>query len=189
MSKSFAVSFLRVDERIADQVVELDAPYRERVQAHQLHSYMYGEILSPPPGIVNYITGGEMTTDIPLAPSSTVLPFGDLTVFRIGEGNTPRARPANHSALTRSRRDDGADVRAPNRRRAGGLRDAAAAGRPRPAGLRAAQRAACASCASRPGRVGTVRRGGTRSTRRWLSRRVRLFFFSPFTPRSLVSLY
>lgn len=67
-------------------MVELDIAYRDRVLARQLHAYMYGEILAPPPGITTFLAGGETTVDAPLAPASTILSFGDLSIMRIGEG-------------------------------------------------------------------------------------------------------
>ncbi|KIK59491.1 hypothetical protein GYMLUDRAFT_169375 [Collybiopsis luxurians FD-317 M1] len=65
-------------------VVELDHGYRERVHKYQLHAYMYGEVIQPPPGIKAGTQGGETLTELRLAPSSTVINFSDLTIYRIG---------------------------------------------------------------------------------------------------------
>lgn len=69
-----------------DQVVELDHGYRERVHKYQLHTYMYGQKIDPPPGITSAIVGGEAVADLVLSPSSCVIKFGDLTIYRIGAG-------------------------------------------------------------------------------------------------------
>jgi len=75
-------------------VVEIDALYRSRVHKYQMHSYMYGERITAPPGLpslisapasTGYLIGGEPSTDLTLAPSSTVVNFSDLTIWRIGE--------------------------------------------------------------------------------------------------------
>ncbi|THH10484.1 hypothetical protein EW146_g8362 [Bondarzewia mesenterica] len=69
-------------------VVELDAPYRHRVHVHQLHHYMYGPPLTPPPGLppsTHASAGGETALDMHLAPSSSVIGFDELTIYRIGE--------------------------------------------------------------------------------------------------------
>ncbi|OCH84996.1 Clp1-domain-containing protein [Obba rivulosa] len=69
-------------------VVELDTSYRERVRKYQMHNYMYGEVIEPPPGLgTGYLQGGEQTPDLThrLAPSSSQVAFGDLTIYRIGE--------------------------------------------------------------------------------------------------------
>ncbi|PCH37779.1 hypothetical protein WOLCODRAFT_135845 [Wolfiporia cocos MD-104 SS10] len=70
-------------------VVELDAGYRERIRRYQLHNYMYGRVLEPPSGLAvnTYLQGGEQTPELSLnlAPQSTVVSFGDLTIYRIGE--------------------------------------------------------------------------------------------------------
>ncbi|KAG6916611.1 Cleavage polyadenylation factor subunit clp1 [Tephrocybe rancida] len=65
-------------------VVELDHNYRERIHNDQLHTYMYGQIIPPPPGIASATAGGEALTELTLAPSSTVISFDDLTIFRVG---------------------------------------------------------------------------------------------------------
>jgi len=70
------------------QVVELDHSYRERVHNYQLHTYMYGQIIPAPPGISSATIGGEALTDLVLSPSSTVISFDDLTIYRIGAGES-----------------------------------------------------------------------------------------------------
>ncbi|KAJ7087751.1 Pre-mRNA cleavage complex II protein Clp1-domain-containing protein [Mycena epipterygia] len=65
-------------------VVELDHLYRERVHNYQLHTYMYGQIIPPPAGISSASLGGETLSDLVLSPSSTVINFDDLSIFRIG---------------------------------------------------------------------------------------------------------
>ncbi|EMD38020.1 hypothetical protein CERSUDRAFT_113133 [Gelatoporia subvermispora B] len=69
-------------------VVELDAGYRERVRKYQMHNYMYGEVIEAPAGLgAGYLQAGEQTPDLThrLAPSSSQVAFGDLTIYRIGE--------------------------------------------------------------------------------------------------------
>ncbi|KAI0072264.1 hypothetical protein K474DRAFT_1693123 [Panus rudis PR-1116 ss-1] len=75
-------------------VVELDPPYRARVQKYQMHSYFYGSPrISPPEGMppismtnnTTYLIGGEQNADMTLSPSSTIVNFGDLKIYRIGE--------------------------------------------------------------------------------------------------------
>ena len=72
------------------QVVELDSAYRERVHQYQLHTYFYGHVLEPPPGLTTkaFVQAGEQTPDLTLhlAPLSTSVNFGDITIYRIGEG-------------------------------------------------------------------------------------------------------
>ncbi|KAI3595166.1 pre-mrna cleavage complex ii protein clp1 [Moniliophthora roreri] len=68
-------------------VVELDHGYRERIHNYQLHGYMYGEVIPPPTGLPSGVTpsqGGEALTDLTLSPSSMVINFSDLTIYRIG---------------------------------------------------------------------------------------------------------
>ncbi|KAJ7219572.1 Pre-mRNA cleavage complex II protein Clp1-domain-containing protein [Mycena pura] len=65
-------------------VVELDHLYRERVHNYQLHTYFYGQRVPPPAGISSASLGGETLSDIILSPSSTIINFGDLSIFRIG---------------------------------------------------------------------------------------------------------
>ncbi|THH28918.1 hypothetical protein EUX98_g5271 [Antrodiella citrinella] len=75
-------------------VVELDELYRTRVRKCQMHSYMYGERVTVPPGLpslatasplTGYVTGGEQSTDLTLAPLSSIVGFGDLSIWRVGE--------------------------------------------------------------------------------------------------------
>jgi polyribonucleotide 5'-hydroxyl-kinase len=47
---------------------------------------MYGQIIEAPPGISTATLGGESLTDLILSPSSTVVSFDDLSIYRIGEG-------------------------------------------------------------------------------------------------------
>ncbi|KAF8637404.1 hypothetical protein AX17_002899 [Amanita inopinata Kibby_2008] len=65
-------------------VVELDPAYRERVHKYQLHSYMYGQVIPAPSGATDSTLGGEALADLALAPSSTVINFGDISIYRIG---------------------------------------------------------------------------------------------------------
>ncbi|KAF8350494.1 Pre-mRNA cleavage complex II protein Clp1-domain-containing protein [Amanita rubescens] len=65
-------------------VVELDHSYRERVHGYQLHAYMYGHVIPTPAGVSNGTVGGEALSDLALAPSSTVINFSDLSMYRIG---------------------------------------------------------------------------------------------------------
>ncbi|KAF8809060.1 hypothetical protein BYT27DRAFT_7095233 [Phlegmacium glaucopus] len=65
-------------------VVEVDHSYRERIHNYQLHNYMYGQVIQPPTGITNGTLGGESLSDFVLSPSSTVINFGDLQIYRIG---------------------------------------------------------------------------------------------------------
>lgn len=60
-----------------------------------MHSYFYGERFSPPPGMpslasalaaTSYLIAGEQPTDFTLAPASSVVNFGDISIWRIGEG-------------------------------------------------------------------------------------------------------
>ncbi|KAK7693831.1 Cleavage polyadenylation factor subunit clp1 [Cerrena zonata] len=75
-------------------VVELESLYRARVRKYQMHSYMYGERITPPPGMpplsvtqtaVRYLIGGEQSADMTLAPSSSIVSFGEMNIWRIGE--------------------------------------------------------------------------------------------------------
>lgn len=66
--------------------MELDQSYRERVYNYQLHTYMYGQVLEPPPGVTSATIGGEAPSDFILSPSSTVCKFEDLMIYRIGAG-------------------------------------------------------------------------------------------------------
>jgi polyribonucleotide 5'-hydroxyl-kinase len=47
---------------------------------------MYGQVIEAPPGISSATLGGETMTDLVLSPSSVVIGFDDLTIYRIGEG-------------------------------------------------------------------------------------------------------
>ena len=69
--------------------------YRERVIYNQIHHYMYGSHLEPPPGALpskrKALQGvGEELVDLSelekLAPTSTTVSFNDLTIYRIGGG-------------------------------------------------------------------------------------------------------
>ena len=66
------------------QVVELDVQYRQRVHAQQLHTYFYGQTIAPPRGLLASAIG-DADFDGKLAPSSSVVPFGELSFLRIGE--------------------------------------------------------------------------------------------------------
>ena len=74
--------FSHVSRRL--QAVELDVQYRQRVHAQQLHTYFYGQVIAPPRGLSAY-TIGDADFDGRLAPSSSIVPFGELTFLRIGE--------------------------------------------------------------------------------------------------------
>jgi polyribonucleotide 5'-hydroxyl-kinase len=47
---------------------------------------MYGQTIEAPPGISAATLGGEALTDLVLSPSSTVVSFDDVSIYRIGEG-------------------------------------------------------------------------------------------------------
>jgi polyribonucleotide 5'-hydroxyl-kinase len=66
------------------QVVELDVQYRQRIHAQQLHTYFYGQTIAPPRGL-SASAIGDADFDGKLAPSSSVVPFGELSFLRIGE--------------------------------------------------------------------------------------------------------
>jgi polyribonucleotide 5'-hydroxyl-kinase len=66
------------------QVVELDVQYRQRIHVQQLHTYMYGQVIAPPRGL-SASAIGDADFDVHLAPSSSVIPFGELSFLRIGE--------------------------------------------------------------------------------------------------------
>jgi len=68
------------------QVVEVDPSYRERVHNYQIHAYMYGQTIPQPPGVKDGSFGGENVSDFVLSPSSMVVNFGDLQIYRIGSG-------------------------------------------------------------------------------------------------------
>ncbi|KAI0273413.1 Pre-mRNA cleavage complex II protein Clp1-domain-containing protein [Gloeopeniophorella convolvens] len=65
-------------------VVELDMQYRQRIHTQQLHTYMYGQVITPPPGLPA-TAAGDADFDGHLNPSSSVIPFGELSLLRIGE--------------------------------------------------------------------------------------------------------
>ncbi|KAH8826944.1 Pre-mRNA cleavage complex II protein Clp1-domain-containing protein [Flagelloscypha sp. PMI_526] len=66
-------------------VVELDSAYRERVQNCQLHTYFYGQVIPAPKGTSSTASsGGELLHDLVLAPSSTIVTFDDIKIYRIG---------------------------------------------------------------------------------------------------------
>lgn len=68
----------------------MDYLYRERVHTYEMHTYMYGQVIKPPAG-VNAATaslGGESLSDLVLSPSSTVVNFTDLQIYRIGTGTS-----------------------------------------------------------------------------------------------------
>ncbi|KAH9035396.1 Clp1-domain-containing protein [Lactarius pseudohatsudake] len=65
-------------------VVELDLQYRQRIHAQQIYTYMYGQVVTPPRGLSASVIG-DADFDGRLAPSSSVIPFGELTFLRIGE--------------------------------------------------------------------------------------------------------
>ncbi|KIY70120.1 hypothetical protein CYLTODRAFT_488383 [Cylindrobasidium torrendii FP15055 ss-10] len=65
-------------------VVELDLGYRDRVHAHQLHTYFYGQVIPPPAGVPEGSYSNDTFADNVLSPSSTVCGFEDLNIWRIG---------------------------------------------------------------------------------------------------------
>ncbi|KAK0211107.1 Pre-mRNA cleavage complex II protein Clp1-domain-containing protein [Desarmillaria ectypa] len=65
-------------------VVELDHGYRERVHNYQMHTYMYGQVIQPPAGIPASSVNADTFTDVILSPSSSVINFDDLIIYRIG---------------------------------------------------------------------------------------------------------
>ncbi|KAJ7685464.1 Pre-mRNA cleavage complex II protein Clp1-domain-containing protein [Mycena polygramma] len=84
MQRTYASKLTVVKIPKSGGVVELDHLYRERVHNYQLHTYMYGQVIPPPPGISSASLGGETLSDLVLSPSSTVINFDDLSIFRIG---------------------------------------------------------------------------------------------------------
>ncbi|KAG6820636.1 Cleavage polyadenylation factor subunit clp1 [Arthromyces matolae] len=84
MQRTFGSQLTVVKVPKSGGVVELDHGYRERVHNCQLHTYMYGQILTPPEGVTSAVAGGEALSELALAPSSTVIKFDDLTIFRVG---------------------------------------------------------------------------------------------------------
>ncbi|KAJ7157002.1 Pre-mRNA cleavage complex II protein Clp1-domain-containing protein [Mycena crocata] len=84
MQRAYAKRLTVVKIPKSGGVVELDHLYRERVHNYQLHTYMYGQIIPPPAGISSASLGGETLSDLVLSPSSTIINFDDLSIFRIG---------------------------------------------------------------------------------------------------------
>jgi len=84
MQRTYASQLTVVKIPKSGGVVELDHLYRERVHNYQLHTYFYGQIIPPPAGISSASLGGETLSDLVLSPSSTVINFDDLSIFRIG---------------------------------------------------------------------------------------------------------
>ena len=80
------------------QVVELDVQYRQRVHAQQLHTYFYGQAIAPPRGL-SASAIGDADFDGHLAPSSSVIPFSELSFLRIGESK-PSCLCPRHSTHT-----------------------------------------------------------------------------------------
>jgi len=72
------------------QAADRDYTYRQRVRNHQIQNYMYGQKIKIPNrcdnGEGSYLFQHEPTSDLSLAPSSTVVSFGDITIYRIGGG-------------------------------------------------------------------------------------------------------
>lgn len=66
------------------QAVELDVHYRQRVHAQQLYNYFYGQVIAPPRGLSTTAVG-DADFEGHLAPSSSVISFGELSFLRIGE--------------------------------------------------------------------------------------------------------
>ncbi|KAH7107704.1 Pre-mRNA cleavage complex II protein Clp1-domain-containing protein [Auriculariales sp. MPI-PUGE-AT-0066] len=65
-------------------VVELDYAYRERILNQQLRAYMYGIQLEPPADIPVDKLGGDLIYDLSLSPHSSVVSFGDISIYRVG---------------------------------------------------------------------------------------------------------
>ena len=72
------------------QAVDRDHAHRQRVRNHQIQNYMYGQKIEIPDrcdkGEGSYLFQHEPTADLSLAPSSTVVSFDDITIYRIGGG-------------------------------------------------------------------------------------------------------
>ena len=83
------------------QVVELDVQYRQRVHAQQLHTYFYGQAIAPPRGL-SASAIGDADFDGHLAPSSSVIPFGELSFLRIGESEPSSLLPVVRKESVRS---------------------------------------------------------------------------------------
>ena len=79
------------------QAVDRDYAYRQRVRNHQVQNYVYGQKVEIPDrcdnGEGSYLFQHEPTSDLSLAPSSTVVPFDDITIYRIGGGKKPLIVP------------------------------------------------------------------------------------------------
>jgi len=62
--------------------------HRQRVRSYQIQNYMYGQKVEVPDGCDDgegsYLFQHEPTSDLSLAPSSTVVSFDDITIYRIG---------------------------------------------------------------------------------------------------------
>lgn len=84
MQRTYASRLTVVKIPKSGGVVELEHAYRERVHDYQIHTYLYGQRILAPAGIACATVGGEPLTDLVLSPSSTVINFDDLSIFRIG---------------------------------------------------------------------------------------------------------
>ena len=56
---------------------------------------MYGQVIDAPAGISAATLGGETMTDLVLSPSSTVVGFDELKIYRIGEGRYTTEQPSS----------------------------------------------------------------------------------------------
>src|SRR5229473_3204087 len=72
--------------------------YRQRVHTQQLHTYFYGQTITPPPGLSNTAIG-DADFDVHLAPSSSVISFGELSFLRIGESKPNLSPPSCFSCV------------------------------------------------------------------------------------------
>ena len=63
---------------------------------------MYGQVIQPPPGITDGTLGGESLSDFVLSPSSTVINFGDLQIYRVGSGRVLTLQSWNIIVLERN---------------------------------------------------------------------------------------
>lgn len=72
--------------------MDLDFAYRSRVNTLQLHTYLYGQSR---PLSSTVPAGEEAVEELSLSPHSFVLDFGDLKIYRIGEGDR-----SNHIMLS-----------------------------------------------------------------------------------------
>jgi polyribonucleotide 5'-hydroxyl-kinase len=67
-------------------VVDIDHSTRERIKNSQLHTYFYGQAITPPPGVSSSaILGGESLADLVLSPASITVSFDELSIYQIGE--------------------------------------------------------------------------------------------------------